>query len=110
MNNEPPQLEIHESHEAAGVRLRLRGELDFATADAVADRLARLARGHNRVLLDLDGLTFMDASGVRLVLTAARNAQNDGWAFAVTRGSPPVRRLFELVDADRHLTVEDGSP
>jgi anti-anti-sigma factor len=107
LNNEPPQLEIHESHEAAGVRLRLRGELDFATADAVADRLARLARGHNRVLLDLDGLTFMDASGVRVVVLAQRRL---GDRLVVVKGARAAHRILEICGLDDRLRLINAPP
>jgi hypothetical protein len=42
-----------------------------------------------------------------VLLTAAEDARHDGWAFAVTRGSAPVRRLFELLDLDG-LLPQDG--
>ena len=41
-------------------------------------------------------------------MCAARDAANDGWPFTVTRGSARVRRLFELLDIDKHLPVENG--
>jgi anti-anti-sigma factor len=51
--------------------VRVRGELDIATVGAVANRLAALRERHETVLLDLDELTFIDASGIRLVVDAA---------------------------------------
>jgi anti-anti-sigma factor len=102
----PYPLEVEELDERTHVRLRLRGELDLSTVDLVADRLNRLRERDARVLLDLDELTFIDASGLRLVLTAAQDARNDGWAFTATRGSGPVRRVFELLDLDRHIPFD----
>jgi anti-anti-sigma factor len=58
------------------------------------------------VLLDLDGLTFIDVSGVRLVLAAAEDLRRDGWSFAVTRGSRPVRRVFRVLELDKHLPYD----
>ena len=95
-----------ESREGSRTRIRLRRELDIATVDSIAERLRRLRDRHESVLLDLDELTFMDASGIRLVLTAAEDSRGDGWPFAVTRGSPAVRRLFELVGLDEHLPYD----
>jgi anti-sigma B factor antagonist len=109
VNPSPFPLDVSELHEGARVRVRLRGELDFATADFVADRLRRLRERHAAVLLDLDELAFIDAGGLRVVLTAAADARNDGWAFAVTRGSAPVRRLVELLDLDGQLPVDGAS-
>lgn len=86
--------------------MQLRGELDIATAEAVAKRLAGLRERHESVLLDLDGLTFIDASGVRLVLAAAEDSRRDGWTFEVTHGSRHVRRVFVLLGLDRHLPYD----
>jgi anti-anti-sigma factor len=95
------------SREATRTRVRLRGELDIATAEAVAKRLRLLRERHESVLLDLDGLTFIDASGVRLVLAAAEDSRRDGWTFAVTHGSHQVRRVFVLLGLNRHLPYDD---
>jgi anti-anti-sigma factor len=102
-------FEVSELHETARVRVELSGELDLATADLVALRLRRLRERHETVVLDLDNLTFIDAAGIRVVLTAAEDARNNGWAFSVTRGSAPVRRLFALLEIDG-LVPFDGEP
>jgi anti-sigma B factor antagonist len=106
---EPLALEVSEVRERERVRVQLRGELDLATADVVADHLRRLSARRSTVVLDLDELAFMDASGLRVILTAAQDARNDGWAFTVTRGSAPVRRLIELLDLDGHLPSDGAS-
>jgi anti-anti-sigma factor len=94
------------SREATRTRVRLRGELDIATAGAVAKRLAALRERHEAVLLDLEELTFIDASGIRLVVDAAEDSRRDGWVFSVTRGSWPVRRVLELLEIDKHLPYD----
>ena len=48
-------------------------------------------------------------SGLRMVLAAAAEASNDGGGFAVTRGSPSVRRLIELVQVDGRLPFDGSS-
>jgi anti-anti-sigma factor len=89
--------------------VRLRGELDLASAPTVSECLRRLSARREQVLLDLDELAFIDMSGLRAVLTAAEDASRDGWAFAVTRGSAPVRRLIALVGIDGQLPVNGSS-
>ena len=100
-------LEVIQSQEGARTRLRLRGELDIASGELVAKRLAMLRERGESVVLDLDELTFIDA-GIRLVLAAAEDARQDGWAFTVTHGSRQVRRVFVLLNLDKHLPY-DGS-
>jgi anti-sigma B factor antagonist len=109
LSREPYPFDVIEVREPTRVRLQLRGELDLATADHVSDRLQRLRAQGDAVLLDLDDVSFIDACGLRLILTAAHDARSDGWAFAVTRGSRPVRRLFDLLELGTHVTF-DGDP
>jgi anti-anti-sigma factor len=106
LSTEPLPFEVSERRESSRVRVTLRGELDLATAHLLADRLRLLRERHDTVVLDLEELTFIDAAGVRVILGAAQDSQNDGWAFTVTRGSGVVRRLFELLDLDPLLPLE----
>jgi anti-sigma B factor antagonist len=89
---EPLRLEERRT----GVRtvLALHGELDLATVDPVRARLDALQAERRAVVLDLDGLEFMDSTGIRLVLQAAQDRERTGWDFTLTRGSAAVQRLF----------------
>ena len=106
MSDEHSLLEIIEVPDGERVRLRLRGELDLAGAPTVRDRLRTLRDRDEPVLLDLDELAFIDMSGLRVLLAAAEEAGRDGWSFAVTRGSPQVRRLIGLVALERQLPLD----
>jgi hypothetical protein len=48
----------------------------------------------------------LDIATVRLVVDAAEDSRRDGWAFAVTHGSWPVRRVLELLELDKHLPYD----
>ena len=51
-----------------GSRVTLRGELDLGSAPQLEQALGAT---NGRVVLDLSGLTFMDSTGVRVLLEAA---------------------------------------
>lgn len=105
-----PGLEIIEVLDAGRIRVCLRGELDLASAPGLGEALRRLRERRESVLLDLDELSFIDMSGLRVVLAAADQAsRDDGGGFAVTRGSPQVRRLFALVRLDGRLPLDGSS-
>jgi anti-anti-sigma factor len=59
-----------ERDERGASRVTLRGELDLATAARLEQALAQAGNG---VLLDLRELTFMDSTGVRVLLEAAES-------------------------------------
>jgi anti-anti-sigma factor len=106
LHGDQSPLEVLVAREGTRTRVQLRGELDIATVGAVANRLAALRERRETVLLDLDELTFIDASGIRLVVDAAEDSRRDGWAFAVTHGSWPVRRVLQLLELDQHLPYD----
>ena len=87
--------------------LALRGELDFGTVGQVQARLGELRDQGTATLLDLDDLTFMDSTGIRLVLTACEDAQRNGWSFRVTRGSERVQRVLEAAQVIDRLPYDD---
>ena len=100
-------FEMSERHEADRVVLTLTGELDFGTVGTVQQRLGELCDASQAVLLDLDGLTFMDSTGIRLVLTACEDAGRTGWSFRVTRGSDRVRRVLDAAQVIDRLPYDD---
>ena len=90
------------------VVLALTGELDIATANAAHKWLINLAlRRGEQLVLDLSGLTFMDSTGIRLVLQARAHALQRDAAFVVVRGPDAVMRALELVGLDQQLDLVD---
>jgi anti-anti-sigma factor len=81
-----------------------RGELDMATVGAVEQELKQLrGTGVDAIVLDLGGLTFMDSSGLHLIMRWANEASKDGFAFEVEPGPPTVQRIFELAAIEKTL-------
>jgi anti-anti-sigma factor len=74
------------------------------THDAAVNECARSKR---RVTLDLRGLSFMDSTGVRMLLEAAAASRRDGFAFAVVRGNPDVMRVLEVSGILDHFVIVD---
>jgi anti-anti-sigma factor len=83
------------------------GELDLATVDRVRVAIDRVvAGGCDRVVLDLRETTFMDSTGLRLVIAQA--AREDAGVSFVD-GSEPVSRLFDLTGMRDRLRFEPGN-
>lgn len=74
-----------------------RGELDMATVGAVEAELRRAhGAGFRNILLDLSGLSFMDSSGLHLMMRWTEESARDGFRFELEPGPPAVQRVFEL--------------
>jgi anti-anti-sigma factor len=76
--------------------VRLRGELDIASAGAARRALEQLDAGIQQIVLDLSHITFCDAAGVRFLLTAQRQARTTGRKLAVRHLSRPVWRILTI--------------
>jgi anti-anti-sigma factor len=57
------------------------------------------------IVLDLTELTFMDVTGLRTILDAARRARREGRAIAIANPLPHILRLLELTAIDQTLEV-----
>jgi anti-sigma B factor antagonist len=91
------------------VRIRPSGEVDMETAGIVQARLEEVRdTGFDRIELDLVDTTFMDSTGLRLVLEWSERSGRDGFGFTVTRCRPSVRRLFELTGTTHLLGASNG--
>jgi anti-sigma B factor antagonist len=76
--------------------LVLSGELDMATAPHLETVVHACAGSAGRLTLDLSRLTFMDSTGVRLVLLTQRLCRETGAEFALIPGPRLIQRVFEL--------------
>lgn len=90
------QLEITESAEGESLILSVRGELDIATARLLDRRLSTLLGAHRQVVLDLAELSFIDSTGLAVLVRAAQAAERDGGGFSVRAVSASAQRVLEL--------------
>jgi anti-sigma B factor antagonist len=84
------------------------GELDLDSVHRVEAALEGLRdEGCSSVVLDLRGLTFMDSTGLRLVIRWDIAARAGGFRFAIVPGTEVVQRVFRLTGMDDHLTIAE---
>jgi anti-sigma B factor antagonist len=73
------------------------GELDLATAPVVEAELHKVRdAGFTEIVLDLRGLTFLDSTGLRLLVSWTRESQRDGWRFAAIPAPDDVQRVVDM--------------
>ncbi|HEX4189144.1 MAG TPA: STAS domain-containing protein [Solirubrobacteraceae bacterium] len=88
--------------------LMLTGELDMATAPDLETVVTACAGNAGRLALDLSRLTFIDSTGLRLVLLTQQLCREAGAEFAVIPGPTLVQRVFELTGVVDRLPFRDG--
>jgi anti-anti-sigma factor len=85
-----------ETHRDDGVvRLAVHGELDLGTSPVLEEAVAK-ATGAARVELDLSAMSFMDSSGLAVLIGARRRAEDAGHQLAIAGVNDHVRRLLDL--------------
>ncbi len=92
-------------------RLALVGELDTHFVPHLKVHLDRFVGGGgiSAAMLDLRELTFMESSGLQLLLRAAADARQNGHRLAIVGVGGMPRRLLELTETERVLIDEtDG--
>ncbi|MBV9855006.1 MAG: STAS domain-containing protein [Streptosporangiaceae bacterium] len=86
--------------------VEVHGELDLISAPSLQeDLLGILVQRGNRIVLDLSGLTFMDAAGLRVLLAINRRAGLLGGTLSLADPRGSVARILQLTDLDQYFAV-----
>jgi len=81
-------------------------ELDIATAGMLERELAIAAAGDApKILLDLSRLTFIDSTGLRVVLEFNERVGGNEGRLSVIAGTPAVDRLLDIVGLRERLPL-----
>lgn len=85
------------------------GELDCATGPTLENRLEDLIenQGNRTVVIDLTNMTFVDSSGLSVLVGAYRRLRERGGDLSLRRPSRSTRKVFEITGLDRVLPIED---
>ena len=99
------RFDVEQSDGRATVRLA--GELDCASAAIAHLALERAGAGGVEITLDLSRLVFLDAAGLRFLISAQQRARAANRRLIVRRPSHSVRRMLDLTGAHGLLGAED---
>jgi anti-sigma B factor antagonist len=88
--------------------VRLAGELDLYNAHLVRDvLLAAATREPERLVIELSEVTFIDSTGLGILIEARTNLANRR-AFLLAGPGLETRRALEISGLDRHFTVHES--
>ena len=97
--------EVARRSDAAVVRMK--GDLDIASEARATAQLERAMDGCGLLIADLRELSFLDSTGVRVLLSAHLQAQARGLRFGVVRGDGMIARLLEVTRVSNRFPVVD---
>lgn len=82
------------------------GEIDVTSAAVLRDALeALIADGRRRLTLDLGGVTFMDSTGLGIVVGRLKKLTRHGGTLTVVVSHERVLRVFTITGLDRLIDI-----
>ena len=82
------------------------GEVDVSNAGEMRAALeAALAEGAPAIEVDLGAVSYIDSTGIGVLVGAALRAEEAHVAFAVHNPQPNVRRVLGLLGVERELKI-----
>jgi len=98
-------------HDGNVVILELHGVLDVASAPTFQTGLQSiLDEGGDRIAVDMAGVSFMDSSGLGVLIAAYRRLEGIGGQIALASVVPAVRKVLQLTRTDRLFDLHDTLP
>jgi len=109
MTSNLEQLHIRVDEGGDANVLLLEGELDPHTAPLLEREIEQRAEaGQVDVVLDLQGLQFIDSSGLRVLIAAHRDLERRGGSLVLRSPSETAQRLLEITGLVDHITIVGG--
>jgi len=98
-------LELEVNQQAGWQVLTVRGEVDVTTTPRVrAQLISLLSDGKPRLIVDLEGVRFMDSSGLGALVAGLKLARSRaGELRIVCEGQRSVRKVLEVTGLERVL-------
>ncbi|MFF8387814.1 STAS domain-containing protein [Streptomyces kanasensis] len=99
------------THHPHGTLVAVTGEMDLTTCPRVEEACTVLPVGGKTLRLDLSGVSFMDSTGLNLLLRLRRRVQGDGSRMVLTGLQDQPRHLLDLTEAYSLFdTTDAGEP
>jgi len=91
--------------------MTISGEIDIARAPVLREQLLGLLRpGASRLVVDLSGVTFCDASGLAVLVGVARRAGLLGGVLRLAAPAPLMSTILHLTGLDSRFEIFAAVP
>jgi anti-anti-sigma factor len=90
--------------------LRMRGDLDIAADEILADAYARgTAAQPSRVVLDFTDVGYINSTGIALIVRLLAEARRDRREMIAVGLSPHYQEIFRLTRLSDYVTIADAT-
>ena len=102
-------MQIERSVLQDAVVVRMEGRFEFGTRHEYKRLIGQIVQeGHRRLVLDLEGVTFLDSSALGLLLLTHQNFKLKNGNFSLVKPTGYVRQVLELANLPRVIPVYDS--
>ena len=100
-------MKIAASFVSGRLTVFLSGELDHHEAGGAIRAIGELIERHmpRECVMDLSGLSFMDSSGIAVIINAGRKMRSYGGALSVENPAEQARKVLEASGVDKLIAV-----
>jgi anti-anti-sigma factor len=95
-------LSIRNTVRAGRQCLAVTGELDLDSAGRLEEAVRQVCGSGNGLVIDLRKVTFMDSTGLRVLIVAATLCEEKGHELQIVPGED-IQRVLEMTGLDRVL-------
>jgi anti-sigma B factor antagonist len=106
LRRSPVDIEIEHRTEGAWEVLNVGGEVDLSTAPALRSAVDDvLVSGRRRLVVDLADVTFMDSSGLSVLVAGFKAMREAGGEMTVVCPNASISKIFAITGLDRVFSI-----
>jgi anti-sigma B factor antagonist len=98
-------LTVEVRHEPEYTIVAVSGDLDITTVTGFRDHLYELAATGRPLIADLDNVSFIDSTGLGVLVGATKRARSAGGAVQVVSTQPNLAKLFRITGLDGEIPL-----
>lgn len=100
------ELQIRDEQDGAMCVLTLQGEVDVYTAPALKEKLVdNIEQGCSNVLVDMEAVSFIDSSGLGVLVSALRRARERGGSVRILCTRDNILKIFRITGLDKVFPI-----
>jgi anti-sigma B factor antagonist len=102
------ELDLSVARDGSCAVVSVGGEIDPGTATELSEAaLAAMQEIGPTLVLDLSGVTFMDSTGLKVLLSVHQRAQLAGGRLVLAAPGRPVQRVVSITGLDEIFEIRD---
>jgi len=102
-------MTIHETTQKGACILAISGRLDFPSRDEIQEAIkTALASGSTHIILNLRNVTFIDSSGLGILLLASKDCKKSKVRLSLCQAQNYVQEVLALGKINTQIPIHDS--